>query len=229
MSSARTFIPIEQGGAVELASFVCSVSAGEPSLLLPNGDVEQANEVVRCLNALHLSLPSKRIELTANCPVPKSNFEGVPLGYLMAVLAAVCAVPVDQVEHSCFDALVYRGGIKPSGNDPLKVSAMVAEADMTLWCAFEGAVLAGLIGNSETLYASRLTDVTNHCLGRRLVDPVWSEIDSVKKLAQITTLKNLQTYGAGANAAPIFDIGSVTCTFRGGQIFVLKLEQSDVL
>lgn len=228
-TSATTFSLVTKEGSAELVEITCVVSNGLPMLILPNSLTDCTNEIPRCLETLHLSLPSKRIELT-NCPKAKlSNGSRLPLGLLMAVLAAIGAIPADQVEHTIFDAWVHRGQLMRSDIDPIQAAVIAAENDLTLWCAGEFEALAGVVRNAQVFAARHLTDIVDHCLGRHLVCPAHTRVSSIEYLSTLTALKELRTFGTGIDAKPIFEIGGVTCTFKNGQIFALHLDQHDVL
>ncbi len=224
-NSSNTFVATGDRGQERLAQVSCVVRPGFPELVLPGDDEFLENEIRRNLQCLNLSLPSKRIVVNLKEPRSDGITKASHLAYHMVVLAAIGAIPKDQVEHAVFNASVQSGELKTTNLDQLKVSVLAAEANLEHWCCADDAEIGGAVGNCCTYQPETLHQVLDHCLGRRLVEPRNTRLTNPNDIHSFRDLDRDQTTHSKSGCPPIFEIGGVTCTLRDGQVFALQLGQ----
>ncbi|MBC6443546.1 MAG: YifB family Mg chelatase-like AAA ATPase [Rhodobacteraceae bacterium] len=172
---ARAYTVSFVGVEARLIEVQCAFSSGLPSFQivgLPDKAVSEAKERVRAaLNAMALALPSKRVTLNlspANLPKVGSHFD-VPIA--LAVLAAMGAVPAEEVESTvALGELSLDGALVPVvGALPAALAA--AEHGLSLLCPHECGAEAAWVGLTQVIAPKTLIACVNHLTGKQTLAP----------------------------------------------------------
>jgi len=162
-----------QGLEARLVEVQCAVAPGLPAFSLvglPDKAVSEAKERVRAaIAALGLALPAKRITINlspADLPKEGSHFD---LPIALALLAAMDAVPSDEVSrHVALGELSLSGEmIGVLGALPAALAA--AEADCGLICPASCGTEAAWVGAVAVLAPKSLLELVNHLTGRAVL------------------------------------------------------------
>ncbi|MEJ2019922.1 MAG: magnesium chelatase domain-containing protein, partial [Maritimibacter sp.] len=101
---ARAYTVAFEGVEARIVEVQCALSPGLPSFAivgLPDKAVSEARERVRAaLGAMAIALPSKKITVNlspADLPKEGSHFD---LPIALALLAAIGAIPEEEIEHT---------------------------------------------------------------------------------------------------------------------------------
>jgi magnesium chelatase family protein len=171
---AHTYTVAFEGIEGRLVDVQCALSPGMPHFLivgLPDKAVSEARERVRAaLNALSISLPSRRITVNlspADLPKEGSHFD---LPIALALLAAIDILPKDAVEGLVsLGELSLDGDLVPvTGALPAALSA--GEADRSLMCPAASGAEAAWVGNTPVIAPNGLGDAIQHLTGARPIE-----------------------------------------------------------
>ena len=162
-----------EGVNARLVEVQCAVVAGLPAFSivgLPDKAVSEARERVRAaITALGLALPAKRITINlspADLPKEGSHFD---LPIALALLAAMNAVPEDEVARS-----VSLGELSLSGDlvqvlGALPAALAAAEAELNLICPQASGPEAAWVGACQVIAPQSLLSLMNHLNGNSIL------------------------------------------------------------
>ncbi|MCV6594319.1 MAG: YifB family Mg chelatase-like AAA ATPase [Silicimonas sp.] len=188
---AHTYTVAFEGIEGRLVDVQCALSPGLPHFLivgLPDKAVSEARERVRAaLNALSISLPSRRITVNlspADLPKEGSHFD---LPIALALLAAIDILPKDAVERLVsLGELSLDGGLVPvTGALPAALTA--SEADRAMMCPEASGAEAAWVGDTAVVAPRGLGEAIQHLTGARPI-----EISQPGEVARAETLKDLR-------------------------------------
>ncbi|MEM7295283.1 MAG: YifB family Mg chelatase-like AAA ATPase [Pseudomonadota bacterium] len=153
----------------------CAVSPGMPSFTvvgLPNKAVSEAKERVRAaLQALSISLPSKRITVNlspADMPKEGSHFD---LPIALALLAALGMIPQDETEQTIALGELSLDGFLIDVAGALPAALLAAETERRLVCPKGCGAEAAWVGKTEVIAPSTLHDALRHFTGQVPLTP----------------------------------------------------------
>ena len=163
-----------EGVEGRLVDVQCALTPGVPAFLivgLPDKAVSEARERVRAaLEALSISLPSRRITVNlspADLPKEGSHFD---LPIALSLLAAIDILPKDAVE-----GLVSLGELSLDGNlvpvqGALPAALAAAEAGRILVCPEASGAEAAWVGETPVIAPSGLGAAIQHLTGARPIE-----------------------------------------------------------
>lgn len=163
-----------EGVEGRLVDVQCALSPGMPNFLivgLPDKAVSEARERVRAaLNALSISLPSRRITVNlspADLPKEGSHFD---LPIALSLLAAVDILPNDAVEGLVsLGELSLDGALVPvAGALPAALAA--SEAGRTLICPSASGAEAAWVDDTPVVAPIGLGEAIQHITGARPIE-----------------------------------------------------------
>ena len=171
---AHTYTVAFEGIEGRLVDVQCALSPGMPHFLivgLPDKAVSEARERVRAaLNALSISLPSRRITVNlspADLPKEGSHFD---LPIALALLAAIDILPKDAVEGLVsLGELSLDGALVPvTGALPAALTA--GEAERALMCPAASGAEAAWVGDTPVIAPTGLGEAIQHLTGARPIE-----------------------------------------------------------
>ncbi|PIE08012.1 MAG: AAA family ATPase [Rhodobacterales bacterium] len=171
----------------------CALASGMPGFTivgLPDKAVSEARERIKAaLTAMAVALPSRRITINlspADLPKEGSHFD---LPIALALLAAVGALPEDEIARTMSLGELSLDGSLVAVNGALPAALAAAEAERTLVVPKPCGAEAAWVGAAEVLAPPDLAAVIRHFTGQKLLDPARpgevSEPDATKDLADV--------------------------------------------
>ena len=171
---AHTYTVAFEGIEGRLVDVQCALSPGMPHFLivgLPDKAVSEARERVRAaLNALSISLPSRRITVNlspADLPKEGSHFD---LPIALALLAAIDILPKDAVEGLVSLGELSLDGALVAVNGALPAALTASEADRTLMCPAASGAEAAWVGDTPVIAPTGLGEAIQHLTGARPIE-----------------------------------------------------------
>jgi magnesium chelatase family protein len=153
----------------------CALSAGLPGFAvvgLPDKAVSEARERVRAaLTAMAIALPSKKITVNlspANLPKEGSHYD---LPIALALLAAIGAIPAEEVEHTVSLGELSLDGSLVAVTGALPAAMAAAEAGRSLVVPKACGAEAAWVGAARVLAAPTLAAVIRHFTGQAPLEP----------------------------------------------------------
>jgi len=153
----------------------CALSAGLPGFAvvgLPDKAVSEARERVRAaLTAMAIALPSKKITVNlspADLPKEGSHYD---LPIALALLAAIGAIPAEEVEHTVSLGELSLDGSLVAVTGALPAAMAAAEAGRALVVPKACGAEAAWVGSARVLAAPSLAAVIRHFTGQAPLEP----------------------------------------------------------
>ncbi|SMH50196.1 YifB family Mg chelatase-like AAA ATPase [Maritimibacter sp. HL-12] len=153
----------------------CALSAGLPGFAivgLPDKAVSEARERVRAaLTAMAIALPSKKITVNlspADLPKEGSHYD---LPIALALLAAIGAIPAEEVEHTVSLGELSLDGSLVAVTGALPAAMAAAEAGRSLVVPRACGAEAAWVGAARVLAAPTLVAVIRHFTGQAPLEP----------------------------------------------------------
>ncbi len=153
----------------------CALSAGLPGFAivgLPDKAVSEARERVRAaLTAMAIALPSKKITVNlspADLPKEGSHYD---LPIALALLAAIGAIPAEEVEHTVSLGELSLDGSLVAVTGALPAAMAAAEAERSLVVPRACGAEAAWVGAARVLAAPTLVAVIRHFTGQAPLEP----------------------------------------------------------
>jgi magnesium chelatase family protein len=164
-----------EGVEARLVEVQCAVVPGMPSFALvglPDKAVSEAKERVRsALIAMNIALPSKKITVNlspADLPKEGSHFD---LPIALALIAALDIIPAEDLAATVSLGELSLDGTLVQVIGALPAALAAAEADRALICPRACGPEAAWVGATPVYAAGSLSDVVQHLIGRRLIEP----------------------------------------------------------
>ncbi len=171
---AHTYTVAFEGIEGRLVDVQCALSPGMPHFLivgLPDKAVSEARERVRAaLNALSISLPSRRITVNlspADLPKEGSHFD---LPIALALLAAIDILPKDAVEGLVSLGELSLDGALVAVTGALPAALTASEAERSLMCPAASGAEAAWVGDTPVIAPSGLGEAIQHLTGARPIE-----------------------------------------------------------
>ncbi|MEJ2021977.1 MAG: YifB family Mg chelatase-like AAA ATPase [Maritimibacter sp.] len=172
---ARAYTVAFEGVEARIVEVQCALSPGLPSFAivgLPDKAVSEARERVRAaLGAMAIALPSKKITVNlspADLPKEGSHFD---LPIALALLAAIGAIPEEEIEHTISLGELSLDGSLIAVNGALPAAMAAAEEDRALVVPESCGAEAAWVGATRVLAAPSLAAVIRHFTGQAVLDP----------------------------------------------------------
>ncbi|MCB1336205.1 MAG: YifB family Mg chelatase-like AAA ATPase [Maritimibacter sp.] len=172
---ARAYTVAFEGVEARPVEVQCALSAGLPGFTivgLPDKAVSEARERVKAaLAAMAVALPSKKVTINlspADLPKEGSHFD---LPIALALLAAVGALPADEIEQTISLGELSLDGSLVAVNGALPAALAAAEADRALIVPRACGPEAAWVGATRVLAAPDLGAVIRHFTGQKVLDP----------------------------------------------------------
>lgn len=170
---ARAYTVAFEGVEARPVEVQCAIAPGLPAFTLvglPDKAVSEAKERVRAaIAALNLALPPKRITINlspADLPKEGSHFD---LPIALALLAAMDAIPAEDVaRHVALGELSLGGDLVPV-NGALPAAIAAAAADQDLICPEACGVEAAWVDAVRVIAPNSLLATVNHFAGRAVL------------------------------------------------------------
>ncbi len=172
---ARAYTVAFEGVEARIVEVQCALSPGLPSFAivgLPDKAVSEARERVRAaLGAMAIALPSKKITVNlspADLPKEGSHFD---LPIALALLAAIGAIPEEEIEHTISLGELSLDGSLIAVNGALPAAMAAAEEDRALVVPESCGAEAAWVGATRVLAAPSLAAVIRYFTGQAVLDP----------------------------------------------------------
>ncbi len=172
---ARAYTVAFEGVDARPVEVQCALAAGMPGFTivgLPDKAVSEARERVKAaLAAMAVALPSKRITINlspADLPKEGSHFD---LPIALALLAAIGALPEDEIEQTVSLGELSLDGTLIAVNGALPAALAAAELERALVVPKACGAEAAWVGGARVLAADDLAAVIRHFTGQKVLAP----------------------------------------------------------